>query len=89
MIRLIVEEGVNKREVIGRRNGQTYTFYEQQARIFLGQEVRAIRLSHSKEDQCVKPGSYHLDVEKSLRVDSYGALSLSNRLALTPVVAGK
>lgn len=93
MIRLIVHDGVTEREVIGRRNGQSYKFFEQSATAYLGTgpaaEVRTIRLSRNKREDCVKPGTYTLDVEKSLRVDNYGNLSLGNRLALTPVVAGK
>lgn len=89
MIKLVVHDGVTEREVIGRRNGQTYKFFEQSATAYLNTEVRTIRLSHSKREDCVKPGSYALDAEKSLRVDNYGNLALGNRLALTPVVAGK
>lgn len=90
MIRLNVHnEAPQKREVIGRRNGQTYTFFEQKATVQLGVEVREIRLSHSREADCVKPGAYVLDAEKSIRVDNYGSLQLKSNLALTPVVAGK
>jgi len=89
MLKLQVHEGVIKRDVVGRRNGQTYTFYEQNGTLYLAAEVRSIRLSHSKEEHCVKPGTYNFDAEKSLRVDSYGSVQLSNRLALTPVVAGQ
>ena len=89
MLKLKVDDGVLKREVVSRRNGQTYTFFEQTGVLYLGTEVRTIRLSHSKEDHVVKPGLYGFDAEKSLRVDNYGSIALSNRLALTPVVAGK
>lgn len=90
MIRLIVHnETPQKREVIGRRNGQTYTFFEQKATAYLGDEVRNVRLSHSRADDCIKPGTYALDAEKSIRVDNYGALTLKANLALTPVVAGQ
>ncbi len=89
MLKLQVHDGVLKRDVIGRRNGQSYTFFEQNGTLFLGAEVRSVRLSHSKEEHCVKPGTYHFDAEKSLRVDGYGSIQLSNRLALSPVVAGQ
>jgi len=89
MLKLQVHDGVVKRDVTGRRNGQAYTFFEQNATLFLAAEVRSVRLSHSKEEQCVKPGTYNFDAEKSLRVDNYGSIQLSNRLALTPVVAGQ
>ena len=78
-------ESSEVREARGENSRGPWSIREQRAFADLGKRYPAeIRIRLPKDQQAYAPGSYELDVEKSVFVDGYGNLKLG-AVALRPL----
>lgn len=88
---LIVEVLSDKpvtRTITGKRDGKSYTFITQDARVALNGEIRRIEVRLGPEQVPYAVGKYTI-ADASFRVNNFGVLTLGDRLQLVPAPAGK
>jgi len=80
----VSEAKIESRDVVGKRDGKSYTFYTQPARLALNGEVRKIDLAMGKDQAPYPVGKYTFG-DDAFQVDRFGRFSLKERLPLRPV----